>query len=222
VPLTVFTVALATPTVRLVFHRGNFSQHSAHLLAVTLAVYGASLVGSGVQRVLLAPFYARLDTRTPLRNTFYGVVVDLVLLVPCVLAFGLHSSNGLIGVAIAYSITQYYIVWHAGWRLRGWVDLKIGAIAGYVARFAVASAASIGVMLALVEQLHLDTKSGRMYLLVGTAGVAVAGVLTLGLVALILGLSLDRSIPDKTPDVPRRRRFGSGRHRKTDSARINV
>lgn len=212
-PLTVFTIALAGPTIRLVFHRGNFGPHATHLLALTLAVYGASLIGSGVQRVMLAPFYARLDTRTPLRNTVYGVIVDLVLLVPCVLIFGLHSSNGLIGVAIAYSITQYFIVAHAWLRLRETVPLKLRALRGYLLRSLIASGASIAVMTLLVAALHLTTVHGRVQLLVLTSVTALAGMVTLLVSAgLMIGpsnrLLMVRSF---TWDDQRRRHIG--RHR---------
>lgn len=214
-PLTVFTIALADPAIRLVFHRGNFGPHATHLLALTLAVYGTSLVGSGVQRVLLAPFYARLDTRTPLRNTAYGVIVDLVLLVPCVLIFGLHSANGLIGVAIAYSITQYFMVLHAWSRLRATAPLKLRALRGFLIRSAVASVASIAVMLTLVAVLHLTTVHGRLQLFALTALVAILGL------AILVGCGgLMTARPQRVQvvrsiawDDPRRRHIG--RHRIT-------
>jgi putative peptidoglycan lipid II flippase len=213
-PLTVFTIALASPVIRLVFHRGNFGPHATHLLALTLAVYGTSLVGSGVQRVLLAPFYARLDTRIPLRNTLYGVIVDLVLLGPCVLIFGVHSSNGLIGIAIAYSVTQYFIVGHAWYRLRETVPLKLYALRGFVVRSLIASAASIAVMLILVAVLHLTTLRGRIELLVLTTLAALAGAATL-----LVGAGLMTARTQRLPlaqsmswDDQRRRHIGRHRH----------
>ena len=211
-PLTVFTVALANPTIRLVFHRGNFGPHATHLLALTLAVYGASLIGSGVQRVLLAPFYARLDTKTPMRNTFYGVVVDLVLLVPCVLIFGLHSSNGLIGVAIAYSITQYYIVWHAWWRLQKTVPLRLRALRAFIVRSSIASAISIGVMLVLVAALHLTTIHNRLHLLLLTAVAALVGLIALLAFGALLTAPSSRWLLMRWAPAPDRRRH-IGRHR---------
>lgn len=212
-PLTVFTVALSSPTIRLVFHRGNFGPHATHLLAITLAVYGASLVGSGVQRVLLAPFYARLDTRTPLRNTAYGVIVDLVLLVPCVLIFGLHNSNGLIGVAIAYSITQYYIVWHAWWRLRRSVPLKLRALRGFVVRSTIASVISIVVMVSLVDALHLATLHGRLQLFLLTTLAALVGMAALLASAVLLMAPSTRPLIVRWVTLGDQRRRHIGRHR---------
>ena len=114
-PLTAFMAVLATSGRLAVFRTRPASRWpTAELLGTVLVVYAISLVGSAVQRALLAPFFARLDTRTPLRNTFYGVVANLVL------AAGLHArrsacttSMAIIGVALAYSLAQYVNVGHA-------------------------------------------------------------------------------------------------------------
>ena len=90
-PLTAFMAVLSQPGAIAVFHRGSLTRASAALLGVLLAVYSISLVGSAVQRALLAPFMARLDTRTVLRNTIYGVVANLVLLPLLTLPFGLRQ-----------------------------------------------------------------------------------------------------------------------------------
>ncbi|MFI5101163.1 MAG: lipid II flippase MurJ, partial [Actinomycetes bacterium] len=182
-PLTAFTVALADPVVRLVFHRGSFGPVATHLLALTLAIYGASLVGSGVQRVLLAPFYARLDTRTPLRNTFYGVVVDLVLLLPCIALFGRHSINAVLGVAVAYSITQYFIVAHAWVRLRATVRLRGAEVLAFAGRAGLGCALATWVMLWLVSALGIAGQTQRGRLLLATIGIGLAGAAVMTLVA---------------------------------------
>lgn len=217
-PLTVFTIALATPAVRLVFHRGNFGPHATHLLAITLAVYGASLIGSGVQRVLLAPFYARLDTRTPLRNTAYGVLVDLVLLGPCVLMSGVHSSNGLIGVAIAYSITQYFMVAHAWWRLRATVPLKLRSLQAFLIRSSIASVISVTVMLLLVSVWHLATLHGRPQLFALTVATALAGMIALLLSGALLIAPANRSLILRWVTWGDERRRHIGRHRTRGTA----
>jgi putative peptidoglycan lipid II flippase len=178
--LTAFTVALAGPAIHFVFHRGNFTEAKIDLLALTFAVYGFSLLGSGLQRVLLAPFYARLDTRTPLRNTCYGVLVDLALLYPCMAIFGIDNADGVVGVAIAYSITQYYIVWHAWFRLRRTLPVHARDLAGFTARALAVTAVGTVVMLALVIVLQVDDIRSRLLLLVVTTAVALLGGLVLG------------------------------------------
>lgn len=197
VPLTAFTVALATPMIELVFRRGNFGDDDAGLLALVLAVYGFSLVGSGVQRILLAVFYARQDTATPLRNTFYGVVTDLVLLLPCLAAAGLLAADEgedwrrvagtVVGVAVAFSLTQYGIVAHAWWCVRQTVPVRWSDLRSTVLRLFVASTAATGVMMALVHLWGLGHEPDRIRLalltvVTGAVGAAVMAAVVVPLV----------------------------------------
>ena len=187
-PLTALTIALAEPTIHLVFHRGNFGPSATHLLALTLAIYGASLLGSGAQRVLLAPFYARLNTRMPLRNTAYGVAVDLFLLPICIALCGWHRSTGVLGVAIAYSLDQYFIVGHAWWRLRKIVPIGASSVLRVGCKVGVASAGGAAVMLFLVRTLGLTTTHSRLSLFLLTSLVALIGLLIMaGATYVLLG-----------------------------------
>ena len=200
-PLTAFTVALADPVVRIVFHRGSFGPVATQMLALTLAVYGFSLVGSGVQRVLLAPFYARLDTRTPLRNAIVGVVVDLVLLIPCVALFGLHRVEGVVGVALAFSITQYFIVWHAWHRLTATVHVQARNLLGLVLRLGVACALAAAAMLAWLSRIDLTgADRGRLLLVTVSAGLVGTGVLLLAGLVLFGPKAHRRSLLGRTSE----------------------
>jgi putative peptidoglycan lipid II flippase len=184
--LTAFTVALAEPVVRVVFHRGNFTPEATHLLALSLAVYAASLVGSGVQRVLLAPFYARMDARVPLRNTFYGVLVDLALLGPGIALFGWDSSRAILGVALAYSVTQYFIVAHAWFRLRRTAPVRLSALVPSAAKTAVtALCAAVGMML-FVQLCDLASVTNRSRLVILTVAAASIGGIIVAVVGVLL------------------------------------
>lgn len=179
-PLTVFMVLLAKPGIRGIFASGHFSAHGARLLGLLLVVYSASLMGSALQRGLLAPFFARLDTRTPLRNTVYGVGANLVLLPVCVLPWGRHNPDAILGVAIAYSVSQYVNVTHAAIRLRRTVARPFGARLTWTWRPVVASLGA-GVAIFCVSALaHLDHPSDRLVLLSKTLGAALVGLAVLG------------------------------------------
>lgn len=184
--LTAFTVALAEPIVKIVFHRGNFTPQAAHLLGLSLAVYGASLVGSGLQRVLLAPFYARMDARVPLRNTFYGVLVDLALLGPCIALYGDDSTRGVLGVAIAYSVTQYFIVAHAWFRLRRTVPLRLSALVPSVLKTTAAAAAGAAGMSLFVRLVDLASVTERSRLVILTLAAASIGAIIVAVVGVLL------------------------------------
>jgi putative peptidoglycan lipid II flippase len=184
--LTAFTVALAEPVVRVVFHRGNFSPEATHLLALSLAVYSVSLVGSGVQRVLLAPFYARMDARVPLRNTFYGVLVDLALLGPGIVLFGRHSTRAILGVALAYSLTQYVIVGHAWLRLRRTAPLGLARLIRSVTKTTLTAAFATAGMVAFVRLSGLSSVTDRSLLVILTVAAASIGAIIVAVVGVLL------------------------------------
>ena len=200
VGLTAVMAVLAKPAAIALFHRGRFTRDEAALLGVTLAVYAASVPGSGIQRSLLAPFFARLDTSTPLRNTLYGVVANLALVPVCIAFFG-HTDRAVIGVAIAYSVAQYVNVGHAWARLRA-TGIPIAGLGRMLAPLLVAAAASTAVMVGGSAALHLSAPHHRLALLVQTALVGLVGAGVFGGVAALLGLDDLRRLRRAGPSQP--------------------
>ena len=174
-PLTAFMAALSQPGAIAVFHRGSLTRASAELLGVLLAVYSISLVGSAVQRALLAPFMARLDTRTVLRNTIYGIAANLVLLPLLTLPFGLGNQHAILGVALAYSLAQFVNLGHAWYRLHRTIGWRPVGLAAFTAKVAAASLISGAAMVGAGALLGLDQVTDRVVLIFLTLGVAVLG-----------------------------------------------
>jgi putative peptidoglycan lipid II flippase len=181
-PLTAFMAVLGEPAAVAVFYRGQFTLQYAQLLGTVLMVYSISLVGSAVQRALLAPFYARLDTRTPLRNALYGVAANLLLLPVLVLPFGLHNRMAIIGVALAYSLAQYVNVGHAWYRLTRTDGNPARGVIPFTLKLLVASVVSAAVMVGASVALNLGEVSrtfDHVQLLIRTPIAGVAGVAAL-------------------------------------------
>jgi putative peptidoglycan lipid II flippase len=149
-------------------------------------VYSISLVGSALQRVLLSPFFAKLDTRTPLRNTIYGVAANLVLLPLLTLPFGWGNPNAIIGIALAYSLAQFVNVAHAGYRLRSTIGSPVRGIGRLAPRLVAASAISGGAMVAAVMLFQLDDGLSRGTLLLRTALTGLGGALILAAAMMLL------------------------------------
>jgi murein biosynthesis integral membrane protein MurJ len=183
-PLTAFMAVLAKPAALVVFRRAHFTRDNAMMLGVVLAVYSLSLVGSAVQRAMLAPFFSRLDTRTPLRNTFYGMAVNMLLLPICVLPFG-RTENGIIGIAIAYSLAQYVNVAHAWYHMKRDLDLSMRGIGPTFWRLAGASLLSGAAMVGGYYALGMNVPSLRWMLLWKTV---LDGLLGFGVLAGALAL----------------------------------
>jgi putative peptidoglycan lipid II flippase len=179
VPLTAFLAVLAGPAVRVLFQRGSFSADSSALLGTVLAVYAGSLIGSGVQRALLAPFFARLDTKTPLRNTVYGVGSNILMLTG---AFALRhdADRAVIAVALAYSLSQYVHVAHVYYRLRQTLGEPISDIGRLLGHLVGTSLATAAVMTILADRLQLTGPASTAVLLGRSTVVALIGLIFLG------------------------------------------
>jgi len=181
-PLAAFMAVLGKPAAVAVFHRGQFLLPQAELLGTVLVVYSISLVGQALQRALLAPFYARLDTRTPLRNALYGLIANLVLLPLLVLPFGLHNANAIIGVALAYSLAQYVNAGHAWYRLTHTDGNPLSGVLPFVVRLVIASGLSALAMIgaSLVLNLGDESRNGdRVQLLIRTPIAGLVGLAVL-------------------------------------------
>jgi putative peptidoglycan lipid II flippase len=187
-PLTAFMAVLGKPAAVAVFHRGQFGLPQAELLGTVLIVYAISLVGQGLQRALLAPFYARLDTRVPLRNALYGLAANLALLPLLVLPFGLHNKQAIIGVALAYSLAQYVNAGHAWYRLTHTDGNPLRGVLPFAIRLVIASALSAAAMIGASLVLNLGAESAkgdRVQLLIRTP---IAGII--GLAVLLAAMYL--------------------------------
>ena len=186
-PLTALMGVLAVPATIAVFNRGNLSRDEASLLGAALAVYAASIVGSAWQRAMLAPFFATMDTRVPLRNTVYGVMANLALVPLLVLPFGRGDADGIVGVAAAYSLAQYVNVAHAWYRMRHDLDIHLDGMRAFVARLVVATAVMAAVLVAGYAALDLGDPHGRWLLMGLTATVASAGLVVFALTLRMIG-----------------------------------
>jgi len=199
-PLTAFMAVLSGPFVRLLFQRGNFTAANASLLGTVLAVYAASLVASALQRAMLAPFFARLDTRIPLRNSFYGVTANVALLAVMVLPFRHQARVPVIGVALAYSVAQYVNLTHAWLRVRAIVPRPFAGLSSTAARLGAASAASAISMLILSGSLHLGRRLPTADLLLRAALTGTGGVAVLAAVFGLLSLRFHgRTVASRVP-----------------------
>jgi murein biosynthesis integral membrane protein MurJ len=197
VPLTVLVAVLGEPAARIAFRRGNFSRADTDLLGLLLAFYAISLVGSGVQRVFLAPFFARLDTSTPLRNTVYGVVANLVLIPSLLLLLPWTGERQVLTVAVAYSVAQYVNVGHGWYRLSTAVGVRMRGVGFYLFNLVVAAGAGAVTMMVSARALHLSGPLDRIELLWRTGVVAAAGLVVLvGIITALPGWDVRQTWKD--------------------------
>jgi putative peptidoglycan lipid II flippase len=87
-PAAVMMGVIAHPLLATLFHGGAFEGHDVAMSAAALSTYGLGLTGFILVKVLVPGYYARQDTRTPVRIGLIAMGVNtglnLLLLVPAV------------------------------------------------------------------------------------------------------------------------------------------
>lgn len=87
--------------VRVLYERGAFGTDTTSIVAGTLAIYGLGLPGFVMIKALNPGFFAREDTKTPMRITLLSVVVN------CVLAVSLFPFFHERGIATAEAVSGW-------------------------------------------------------------------------------------------------------------------
>ena len=79
VPAAVGLIMLATPLVITLFYGGEFDARSVEMTVLALQAYALGLVGFSFVKVLAPAFFAREDTRTPVRIGIVALLANVVL-----------------------------------------------------------------------------------------------------------------------------------------------
>lgn len=105
VPAAIGLIVLAEPLVATLFYRGEFDAHAVRMTALALQAYAVGLIGFSYVKILAPAFFAREDTKTPVRIGIIALGVNLVL---SVLAAWYLTSNDFAaphaGLALATSV----------------------------------------------------------------------------------------------------------------------
>ncbi|NNC76431.1 MAG: murein biosynthesis integral membrane protein MurJ [Woeseiaceae bacterium] len=94
VPAAVGLFVLADPLIATIFYRGEFIAHDVRMTSLALRAYALGLVGFSMVKILAPAYFAREDTRTPVRMAIISLIVNLLLSV--VLAWQL-TRTGFVG-----------------------------------------------------------------------------------------------------------------------------
>ena len=100
VPATVGLITLARPIVGMLYERGEFDAQATETVSWLLTAYAVGLLGYGAYFFIVRAFYSRQNTKTP-------ALTNVILLIfYVVLAYIFKEAFGLIGVALALSVTN--------------------------------------------------------------------------------------------------------------------
>lgn len=176
--LTALVTLAGVPFIAGLYALGDFTPQQARLLGITVGVYAASLTTAALQRMLLGFTFARLDTKTYLRNTVYGGIANLALLGAMVV--GWRPSPEILIVPIAFSLAQIVNVWHAAAVVQRQIGTALPTFGDVGRRTLWTVAAAVAIMLPVRWVLVPDLAGPPLTLLLTGVLTAVAGVLVLG------------------------------------------
>ena len=112
VPAAVGLIVLAEPLVATIFYGGEFTVFDVRMTALALQAFALGLVGFSYVKILAPAYFARENTRTPVRFGLIALAVNFVLSV--VLAYVLTRAEyegTHAGLALAISVSAILNAW---------------------------------------------------------------------------------------------------------------
>jgi putative peptidoglycan lipid II flippase len=109
IPAAVALVVMSVPLVSILFERGAFGSDDTASTALALIVYGAGLPAFVMQKVFQPLYFAREDTKSPLRYAFVALIINALV------AVGLAPFIGFIAAALGTTLAAWGMLWFL-WR----------------------------------------------------------------------------------------------------------
>lgn len=165
IPACVALVILATPLVVTLFHGGEFNSQAVAMTVLALKAYAMGLLGFSLVKVLAPAYFAREDTRTPVRVGIIALGVNLVVGIALAIYLTRAGYDGP-HVALAFATSVAAVV-NAGLLLRGLLKHEIwrpkSGWAALLLRIGVANIAMGGVLLKMNRSMDwwLDSALGE-------------------------------------------------------------
>ncbi len=181
-PATVGLVVLAVPILATLIQYQEFGQQDTYMTAMALAAYALGLPGFILIKVLAPGFFARQDTRTPVKIAVIAMLANIVLNGLFVLPWYLSGIPGAhAGLALATSASAYI---NAGLLYRGLIREGIYQPGPGLPRLRFGLPVALGVMAAVLVWLSPAfgqwTEWSVSVRLLALAGLIVAGAGSLG------------------------------------------
>jgi putative peptidoglycan lipid II flippase len=191
-PAAVALAVAAEPIIRVLFERGAFKPDDTLPTAAALAAFALGLPAFVLIKVLQPPYFAREDTRTPMRYAVWNMVLNVA---GSIALFSLFQALGFmphVGIAIATTLSGWanvYLLW-ATLKRRGhfeaddrlWRNLRMIGLASAVMGAAVWAMVDLGAAPYLLPSAGVARQAGALAL------VLMAGLVIYALAVQVTGV----------------------------------
>jgi putative peptidoglycan lipid II flippase len=184
-PATAALIVLSGPMYATFFYFGKFTPHDVEMSAQALDAFAFGLLGFTLIRVLASGFYARQDTKTPMRKGVYSVIANVVL--SLALVYPLRH----VGLALAISLAACMnaVLLYARLRRLGIYRARPGW-KGFFARVILATSVMTGLVAWGNDELRVWLASPPLVRAGRLAFWIAAGIMVYGAVLLLAGMRL--------------------------------
>lgn len=100
IPISIGSIVLSKPIVRIIFERGAFDTNATNMTAIALIFYSLGMLAFGLRDILSKIFYSLQDTKTPMKNGIISVGINIFL------NLILIKPMGYAGLAFATSLSS--------------------------------------------------------------------------------------------------------------------
>ncbi|UZD66769.1 murein biosynthesis integral membrane protein MurJ [Marinobacter sp. AN1] len=182
-PAAVALVLLAEPLIATLFHYGEVTDRDVAMSAQSLRAYSLGLLAFMLIKVLAPGFFAREDTRTPVKIGVIAMVANMVFNLALILPLA-HA-----GLALATSLSAWlnaFLLWRGLAKEGAW-KAQSGA-ARFLLQLAIANGVLAVVILLLNEPVSTWLAYGGMERALEMAVLVVAGVAAYFLALALVGV----------------------------------
>ena len=182
-PASLALMLLATPLMATIFFHGEITPYDIGKMTLSLQAYASGLIAFMLIKVLAPGYYARQDTKTPVRIGLQAMAVNMLL--NLILVYPLQH----VGLALATSLAAFYNAFMLYWGLRkqgvyvhqnGWLGFLLKLLLANIAL-----AAFIGWSMGDMEQWLVWSSAERTLRISGMVG---GGLAVYGGMLLLAGL----------------------------------
>lgn len=103
IPAAFGIAILREPLINIIFKRGAFTDEAAKLTSQALLLYTPAMIAYGLRDILNKAFYAIKDTKTPMINSFIGIIINIIINIIII------ETMGVSGLTLATTISSIII-----------------------------------------------------------------------------------------------------------------